>query len=135
MVVNISNKNGIILKTANKLCTEDITLKVNESILGSGGSETKQLTIKWSGDVSGFYYSVDGEQELTYTTETTLTLNVKSCVILRWGLYVSTKNEETNCNLINGQGDTTYSYLYFLSVTGDNAVLDVTLQNNSGGAD
>ena len=74
--ITIKNKEGIKLLTKDKTIefTDDVKITIDESLLGGGGSETKQLTIKWSGgNYSGFYYSVDGEQELTWTTETTLT--------------------------------------------------------------
>lgn len=45
MNINISNKNGITLKTANKKCVEDIELTIDESLLNSGESEETGYTL------------------------------------------------------------------------------------------
>lgn len=80
MEIKISNKNGIILKTANKLCTENITLVLDESLFGNNGNEEQSgftLTLNCASKVLNtdtYTYSLDGGSTYNQFTSETMTL-------------------------------------------------------------
>lgn len=77
--IKIKNKNGIILKTANKLCTENITLVLDESLFEPTGPV---LTLICDSDVlnsSNYQYSIDsGTTWNQFTSETMILKNVET---------------------------------------------------------
>lgn len=95
MEIKISNKNGIILKTANKLCTENITLILDENLFGPF------LTLICDSDVlnsSNYQYSIDsGTTWNQFTSETIVLENVET---------IRFKNTEDTTHIVLGIGTT-----------------------------
>jgi hypothetical protein len=79
-LIKIKNKNGITLKTANKLCAENITLILDESLFDNNGNEeqsgyTLTLNVDTEGiNDSGYTYSLDNGSTWNQFTNATMTL-------------------------------------------------------------
>lgn len=114
--IKIKNKEGIILKTANKLCTENITLVLDESLFENNGNEEQSgytLTLICDSNTlnnSGYTYSIDGGSAYSEFTSTSMILENVTSIIFKEGnaglyrLWIGTSSGYNDvANLLGGE--------------------------------
>lgn len=88
-LIKIKNKNGIILKTANKLCTENITLVLDESLFENNGNEEQSGYTLTLNSFNRVYYALSDSDDFTQITSTTLVLNDVTTIKFKTQYYGS----------------------------------------------
>lgn len=115
-LIKIKNKSGIILKTANKLCIENITLVLDESLFENNGNEEQSsftLTLICDSNTlnnSGYTYSIDGGSTYSEFTATNIILENVTNIIFKESnaglrrLWIGTSSGDNDiANLLGGE--------------------------------
>jgi hypothetical protein len=139
-LIKISNKNGIILKTANKLCTENITLVLDESLFAPTGPV---LTLICDSSVlnDSYYYSLDSGSTWNEFTSETMVLENVSNIQFKTGSYGLNNIGGYGYNLYVGTTEGSQDIAYTVTLIKS---VDITTNvtwyvsgyyNNGGGSD